>query len=162
MEAICSSETSVETQRAKRRHIPEDVTACRFRLNLFLPPWRWRRYVPPKRRFWSKGSCHEMQEFKKFLNNTTAAHISTNPSVMAVKAELSRSCSVDVLIRSKHSSAPIAKREWSVVIRRINTSFPSLVTAHYHTTSSHLNLSCGSTLMQTPLKSISASLNVVT
>jgi hypothetical protein len=38
MEAICSSETSVETQRAKRRNIPEDVTACRFCLNLFLPP----------------------------------------------------------------------------------------------------------------------------
>jgi hypothetical protein len=37
MEVICSSETSVETQRAKRRHIPEDVTACRLWLNLFLP-----------------------------------------------------------------------------------------------------------------------------
>jgi hypothetical protein len=50
MEVICSSETSVETQRATRRHIPEDVTACRFSLNLFLPPWRWRRFVPLKRR----------------------------------------------------------------------------------------------------------------
>jgi hypothetical protein len=38
MEAICSSETSVETERAERCHIPEDVTACRFWLNLFLPP----------------------------------------------------------------------------------------------------------------------------
>jgi hypothetical protein len=38
MEATCSSETSIETQRAKRRHFPEDVTACRFWLNLFLPP----------------------------------------------------------------------------------------------------------------------------
>jgi hypothetical protein len=38
MEAISSSETSVETQRAERRHIPEDVIACRFWLNLFLPP----------------------------------------------------------------------------------------------------------------------------
>jgi hypothetical protein len=37
-EAIFSSETSVETQRAKRRHFPGDVTACRFWLNLFLPP----------------------------------------------------------------------------------------------------------------------------
>jgi hypothetical protein len=37
MEAIFSSETSVETQRAIWRHIPEDVTACRFLLNLFLP-----------------------------------------------------------------------------------------------------------------------------
>jgi hypothetical protein len=40
---------------------------------------------------WSKGSCHEIQECKKFLNNTTAPHISTNPSITAVKAELSRS-----------------------------------------------------------------------
>jgi hypothetical protein len=38
MEAICSSETSVETQRAKRRHFPEDVSAYRFWVNLFLPP----------------------------------------------------------------------------------------------------------------------------
>jgi hypothetical protein len=30
MEAICSSETSVETQRAKRSHFSEDVTACRL------------------------------------------------------------------------------------------------------------------------------------
>jgi hypothetical protein len=38
IETIFSSETSVETQRATRRHIPEDVTACQFSLNLFLPP----------------------------------------------------------------------------------------------------------------------------
>jgi hypothetical protein len=86
MEAICSSETSVETQRAKQRHFPENITACRFWLNLFLPPRRWRRYVPPKRRFWSNGSCHEIKEFKKFLNNTTAPHIGTNPFITAVKA----------------------------------------------------------------------------
>jgi hypothetical protein len=55
MEAIFSSETSVETQRATRRHIPEDVTACRFSLNLFLPPWRWRRYFPPKRQLKLNG-----------------------------------------------------------------------------------------------------------
>jgi hypothetical protein len=41
---------------------------------------------PPKRRFWSKGSCHEIQEFKKCLNNTTAPNIITNPSITAVKA----------------------------------------------------------------------------
>jgi hypothetical protein len=55
MEAICSSKTSVETQRTTRRHIPQDDTTCRFLLNLFLPPWRWRRYVPPKRRLKLNG-----------------------------------------------------------------------------------------------------------
>jgi hypothetical protein len=38
METICSSETSVETQRTLRRHIPEDDTACRLLLNLFINP----------------------------------------------------------------------------------------------------------------------------
>jgi hypothetical protein len=38
MEAIFSYETSVESQRATRSNIPEDVTACRFSLNIFLPP----------------------------------------------------------------------------------------------------------------------------
>jgi hypothetical protein len=33
-----------------RRAIP-----FRFWLNLFLPPWRWRRYVPPKRRLKLNG-----------------------------------------------------------------------------------------------------------
>jgi hypothetical protein len=55
MEAISSSETLVETLRATWRHIPEDVTAFRFSLNLCLPPWRWRRYVPPKRRLKLNG-----------------------------------------------------------------------------------------------------------
>jgi hypothetical protein len=50
MKAIFPSETSVENKRATRRHIPEDVTAFRFSLNLFLPPWIWRRYYPSKRR----------------------------------------------------------------------------------------------------------------
>jgi hypothetical protein len=51
MEAICSSETSVETKLATRRYksISQDDTACRFSLNLLIPPWRWRRYVSPKR-----------------------------------------------------------------------------------------------------------------
>jgi hypothetical protein len=48
MEAMCSSETSVETQRTTR-------LACCFLLNLFLPPWRWRRCVPPKRRLKLNG-----------------------------------------------------------------------------------------------------------
>jgi hypothetical protein len=55
METICSSETSVKTQRVKLHNIPEDVNACRFWLNLFLPPARWRRYVPPKRRLKLNG-----------------------------------------------------------------------------------------------------------
>jgi hypothetical protein len=50
MEEIFFSEMSVETQRATRRNIPEDVTACRFSLNLLLPLWIWRRYVRLKRR----------------------------------------------------------------------------------------------------------------
>jgi hypothetical protein len=54
MEAICFSET-VETQRTTQCHIPQDDTTCRFLLNLFLPPWRWRRYFPPKRRLKLNG-----------------------------------------------------------------------------------------------------------
>jgi hypothetical protein len=38
MEAMCSSETSVETQRGEPRNFTEDVTACQFLLNLFFPP----------------------------------------------------------------------------------------------------------------------------
>jgi hypothetical protein len=38
-----------------RRHISQDDTACRFLPNLFLPPWRRRRYVPPKRRLKLNG-----------------------------------------------------------------------------------------------------------
>jgi hypothetical protein len=36
MEAICSSETSVETQRITRRHIPEDDTLHNFNLRVVL------------------------------------------------------------------------------------------------------------------------------
>jgi hypothetical protein len=37
------------------RYISQDDTACRFLLNLFLPPWTWRRCVPPKRRLKLNG-----------------------------------------------------------------------------------------------------------
>jgi hypothetical protein len=55
MEATCSFETSVETKRASRRHIPEDVTACRSSLYFILPFWRWKRYFPPKSRLKLNG-----------------------------------------------------------------------------------------------------------
>jgi hypothetical protein len=62
MEEIYSSETSLDFQRTTRRSIPEDGTesyACcllsRWYLALLIRPWRWRRYIPPKRRLTFSG-----------------------------------------------------------------------------------------------------------
>jgi hypothetical protein len=59
MEAIYSSETSVDTQLTTRRYIPEDGT-CHLLLRWFIAqliflPWKWRRYIPPKRRLTLNG-----------------------------------------------------------------------------------------------------------
>jgi hypothetical protein len=42
---------SSNMQYSTLHYISQDDIACQFLLNLFLPPWRWRRYFPPKRRF---------------------------------------------------------------------------------------------------------------
>jgi hypothetical protein len=57
MEAICSSETSDDFQRTTRRYISK---ACHllsrwFLARLIFLPWRWRQYVPPKRRMTFNG-----------------------------------------------------------------------------------------------------------
>jgi hypothetical protein len=49
METICSSETSLDTQRTTR-HSACHLLSLWFRAQIIFRPWRWRRYVPPKRR----------------------------------------------------------------------------------------------------------------
>jgi hypothetical protein len=79
MEAICSSETSVETQRTKRRYIPEDGTLHKYRREnlksyiVFLyreathKSWRWRRYVPPKRRLALNRLYDRCENLKSYI-----------------------------------------------------------------------------------------------
>jgi hypothetical protein len=87
MEAICSSETSVETQRTTRRHIPEDDT-----LQIYSPLLKKKiclmkiekPLIESKDLFWkvniiaayeqmniSKRYIHTMNgDFKTFINNS--------------------------------------------------------------------------------------------
>jgi hypothetical protein len=60
MEAIYSSETSVDFQHSTRCYIPGDSRAVlaaslSFLAYLILRPWRWRRHVPPKHRLTFNG-----------------------------------------------------------------------------------------------------------
>jgi hypothetical protein len=78
MEAKYSSEMSVATQQTTRRHIPEDDTLHNHRwffLKLFLRPWRWWRYVPPKLRL-QLNILHGVASQKMILFITTAVKTS--------------------------------------------------------------------------------------
>jgi hypothetical protein len=94
MEAICSTETSIDIRRTTRRYIPEDSTlhnhrcenlkswlclppACSLVCWTILLPWRWRRYVSPKHRVQLDG-LHGVISQKMILFITTAVKTS-NP-----------------------------------------------------------------------------------
>jgi hypothetical protein len=44
------------------------LIACWFLLKLFLRPWRWRRYVPPKRRL-QLNRLHRCENLKSYLED---------------------------------------------------------------------------------------------
>jgi hypothetical protein len=52
MEVICSSKTSIDTQRTTRRYIPEDGTLQNIiYLNIYWIMWKWDQQVSAKRRY---------------------------------------------------------------------------------------------------------------
>jgi hypothetical protein len=56
----------------------QKASSCWFLLELFLRPWRWRRYVPPKRRL-QLNRLHGVTSQKMLLFITTAVKTS-NPT----------------------------------------------------------------------------------
>jgi hypothetical protein len=76
---------------SKNQHASH-LLPCWFLLNLFLRPWRWRRYVPPKRRLKLDG-LHVISQ-KMILFITTAVKTS-NPTIVTMFLSLCRCYSYD-------------------------------------------------------------------
>jgi hypothetical protein len=84
------------TQRHIRRHTACNLFACWFLLNLFRRPWRWRRYVPPKRQLKLDGLHGVISQKTLFIMPQDSAtvcfffNIPFIPLVIAANAAVSR------------------------------------------------------------------------
>jgi hypothetical protein len=67
--------TPCRNQQASRREQLDTCLLAGFFMNIFLRPWRWRRYVPPKRRF-TLNRLHGVTSQKMMLFITTAVRTS--------------------------------------------------------------------------------------
>jgi hypothetical protein len=97
---VCCVATDVSEE-----HIACHLLACWFLQKLFLLPWRWRRYVPPKRRL-QLNRLHGVTSQKMILFITTAVKTS-NPTRMYLfrdwKIKLKQAVLIMVMITLSYS-----------------------------------------------------------